>query len=259
MKKYLQNLGLMSSTQEVYLRIYENVDKDDPIKWLQKEISQRQPIGTLLPKRAIVKHILMEEMGMLEEEVLASLPKLRGKKAALRQALTSDQLKEYLHLANQVPEPSRTIMILLPYTGLRISEICKLKHENLILVSDRLVLKFRGKGDKERLVPLSDIAKKHFDRFLKSHPNSSGYVFKTVHGYIRPTSVRKNCRKISEKAVSFSHVSPHVLRHTFASNADRRGVSIKQLQALMGHQQIATTSRYLHPTIEDLISAVDKI
>jgi integrase/recombinase XerD len=259
MKTYLKNLGLMPSTQELYLRIYVNVDKEDPIKWLQKEIAQRQPVGTLLPKRAIVKHILINEMGMLEDEVLDALPKLRGKRASLRQALTGEQLKEYLYLSNQVTEPSRTIMILLPYTGLRISEICSLTHDNLIMVGDRLVLKFRGKGDKQRLVPLSDEAKKHFDSFLKKNRNRTGHIFKTIHGHIKPASVRKNCRKIAQKAVSFEHVSPHVLRHTFASNADRRGVSLKQLQALMGHQQITTTSRYLHPTIEDLIGAVDKI
>ena len=54
-------------------------------------------------------------------------------------------------------------------------------------------------------------------------------------------------------------LSPHILRHTFATEANRSGVDLKALQALLGHSQITTTSRYLHPTTDDLVSAIDKM
>jgi integrase/recombinase XerD len=54
-------------------------------------------------------------------------------------------------------------------------------------------------------------------------------------------------------------LSPHILRHTFATMAIRRGVDLKTLQVLLGHENIATTQRYLHPTVDDLGAAVDKL
>ena len=64
MKKKLQNLGLNKSTIEVYMSIFKDIDKQDPIGWFEKQISMRQPIGSLLPKRAILKHFLIKEKGI---------------------------------------------------------------------------------------------------------------------------------------------------------------------------------------------------
>ena len=64
-------------------------------------------------------------------------------------------------------------------------------------------------------------------------------------------------KKIKENSKTINELSPHILRHTFATTMDSNGVSMKRLQKLLGHSNITTTSRYLHPTTEDLLQAID--
>ncbi len=267
--KYLRQKGLMRSTQGVYNRVYNTMDVSDPVAWLQNEIAQRQPLGTLLPKRAMAKHVLIYEHGMSEEEADLLLPKLRGRQSRQREGLTHDQRIKFRQVVNEVPNPSRTILKLLPKTGLRIAEICKLKPENIKFLGDRAALRFTGKGDKERIVPLSQSAYRILKTYLIEngymHADgtglySGGYLFETKTGNcISPAAVRKHCRKLASDNPMLLGLSPHILRHTFATEANRSGVDLKALQALLGHSQITTTSRYLHPTTDDLVSAIDKM
>jgi site-specific recombinase XerD len=257
MKNKLKNLGLNKSTIDVYMSIYKDIDKQDPIGWFEKQISMRQPIGTLLPKRAILKHFLIKEKGISPEKVDILIPKMKGLKGKQRQGLTKVQLKEYRRLADVVCEPSRTILLLLPITGMRISEICNLKYNNLIEIGDRYIFKFIGKGDKERIVPLSLKAQRILISFINEYPNKE-FIFQSNKGRpITPRAVRKHTKKIKEKSKTINELSPHILRHTFATTMDSNGVSMKRLQKLLGHSNITTTSRYLHPTTEDLLQAID--
>jgi site-specific recombinase XerD len=89
---------------------------------------------------------------------------------------------------------------------------------------------------------------------------TGGYIFENNKGsHITPAAVRKHCRKLANDNPMLSGLSPHILRHTFATRANRAGVDLKALQALLGHSQITTTSRYLHPTADDLVAAIDKL
>ncbi len=257
MKKKLQNLGLNKSTIEVYMSIFKDIDKQDPIGWFEKQISMRQPIGTLLPKKAVLKHFLIKEKGISEEKADLLIPKIKGLKGKQRQGLTKVQLKEYNRLAEVVCEPSRTILLLLPLTGMRISEICNLKYNNLQQIGERYIFKFIGKGDKERIVPLSLKAQRILITFMNEYPNTV-FIFQSIKGNaITPRAVRKHTQKIKLKAKTITDLSPHILRHTFATTMDSNGVSMKRLQKLLGHSNITTTSRYLHPTTEDLLQAID--
>lgn len=259
----------MPSTRAVYERVYSNMDTSSPssiIEWLKGEIAQRQPIGTLLPKGAVAKHALIHLHGIDEEEAEKMMPKLKGRQARQRQGLTSDQYTEYIDACNGVKEPIRAILRLLPVTGMRISEICNLHSKNIVHVGERRVLKFRGKGDKERIVPLSKTAW----NILRNHLIHNGYMYEDETGLmdsylfenetgttVRPYLVRKYTRRIADERPILKGLSPHVLRHTFATQVNRSGVDLKTLQALLGHSQITTTSRYLHPTAEDLMDAID--
>jgi site-specific recombinase XerD len=270
MDKYLKNKGLMASTRAVYERVYSNIDTSTPetvIEWLKGEIAQRQPIGTLLPKGAVAKHILVHIHNIDEDEAQRMLPKLKGRKARERQGLTNDQYTEYLEACKSVKDPIRTILRLLAMTGMRISEICNLETKNIVQVGERRILRFRGKGDKERIVPLS----KNAWNVLRNHLIRNGYMYEDGTGLmdsfifenetgtrVKPYLVRKYTRKIASEYPILAGLSPHVLRHTFATQVNRSGVDLKTLQALLGHSQITTTSRYLHPTPDDLMEAIDR-
>jgi site-specific recombinase XerD len=268
--RYLKQKGLMPSTRGVYERVYATIDASTPtsvVEWLKGEISRRQPMGTLLPKRAMAKHVLVCVHNIDEEEADRMLPKLKGRVSKRREGLTNDQYNEYIDACMQIRDPVRTILRLLPLTGMRIAEICSLECENIKNVGSRHLLKFRGKGDKERTIPLS----KNAWKILRTYLIGNGYMYEDGGGMmtgsifetslgtpIRPHYVRKYTRKIASERPILKGLSPHILRHTFATRVNRSGVDLKTLQALLGHSQITTTSRYLHPTADDLMDAIDK-
>lgn len=260
----------MDSTRGVYGRVLSQMDTTSPdsvVEWLKNEIAQRQPIGTLLPKRAMAKHVLVAKFQIEDEVADSLLPKLKGRAGTQRQSLTQDQYDSYLDACEEIRDPIRTILKLLPLTGMRIAEICGLETKNIVQVGERRVLRFRGKGDKERIVPLSKKAWKILERYLITN----GYMYEDGTGMmdsflfenqtgtrVKPYLVRKYTRKIASERPILKGLSPHVLRHTFATMVNRSGVDLKTLQVLLGHSQITTTSRYLHPTADDLMDAIDQ-
>lgn len=247
MHQKFRNAGLMPSTIKKYMGIYRHMDHSDPIGWLEGEIALRQPLNTLLSKRAVVGYV-MKAQG--KDDII---PTVRGKRAVARSGLSPKQQKKFLDRLVILPEYAETILKICFFCGLRINEACNLQVSNVLEYEDRLFLEFAGKGDRTRLVPLPrhlrDVIEDFCDR------RGSGYLF----GHRTPPtphSVRYWCRKMSSPSLS---VSPHILRHTFATNALRNGIDIKVLQVLLGHSDIATTSRYLHPDRDDLMRAIDKM
>jgi site-specific recombinase XerD len=267
----LRDRGLLPSTREKYGEILGGADTSDLLTWIRGRVHARTPIGTVLPIRAAVKHYLVSVQGYQEDEVNALLPKAKGRQPEKREALDSHQLAIYFAAVEQMDqEPARTILLLLPKTGLRIGEISSLRRENLKGMGSRMILTFRGKGDKARTVPLSGGAWDTLNEYLldrwhgrhspHGHPYSgtSQWLFPTVRGGpISPHAVRKYTREISYRYPELMGLSPHVLRHTFATTLLSRGVDLRRVQELLGHASIVTTQHYLHPSVADLASAVD--
>ena len=257
----LKQRGLLPSTRDKYEEILSAANTNDLIGWLNRKVHARTPLGTVLPARAAVKHYLISVHGYEEDELDRLLPKARGRSAAQRHALSPRQLAVYMAAADALPhEPARTILLLLPKTGMRISEITGLRKEHIVVRDGRIILEFRGKGDKLRQVPLPHAAALTLDEHLRSVPHDSPWVFPTVRGApISPHGVRVYTRKLAQEFDALDGLTPHVLRHTYATSLLRTGVDIKRLQMLMGHANIQTTQRYLHPSTEDLVDAVDRL
>jgi site-specific recombinase XerD len=261
-EKHLKREGLLPATRDKYLAIIDEADPenaDDLVRWINDRLNARTPIGTVLPVRAAVGHYL-EALGYDEEDIRELLPKARGRANKMRHALTPTQLALYHAAVDQIDlEPAHTILALLPSTGLRIGEICGLKVDNIGRQGDRYYLQFRGKRDKERVVPLTRAAAQTLAEYTEGRPLSD-WLFPTHLGSpISEHGVRKYTRAMADRYPDLSGLSPHILRHTFATMAIRRGVDLKTLQVLLGHENIATTQRYLHPTVDDLGAAVDKL
>ncbi|HEX8090096.1 MAG TPA: site-specific integrase [Blastocatellia bacterium] len=143
-----------------------------------------------------------------------------------------------------------TLILFLIDTGCRIEEAITLVRENVDL--DSLAVKVRGKGGKERIVPISLELRKRLFKFLRTH--EFDLVFCTRHG--KPLLYRNSLRdfkRLGKKlGIKGVRVSWHTLRHTFAYNYVKGGGNIFYLQRAMGHTDLAMTKRYVNLQTEDL-------
>jgi hypothetical protein len=260
LQQHLRQQQLLPTTQAQYRSITKRTNGVDPVEWLRTRLNPRTPIGTVLPYRAAIKHLLISEHGYTEDEVKQLLPKAKGRPMAFRHALSPEGLAVYHEAVEDgVPDPSAAILHLLPKTGLRIGEICGLERANIQNIQGVRAFVFRGKRDKERVVPLTRSAENTLDRYL-ANLESERWLFPGNMGApITQHAVRKHTRKMAEKHPELVALSPHILRHTYATLLVGRGVDLKTIQQLLGHESIETTSRYLHPTVIDLSRATAKL
>lgn len=152
---------------------------------------------------------------------------------------------------------NKGIVALMYDSGLRQSEVCGLLKANMSFTSDLITV--RGKGDKERTVPLGSLTKRYLSEYLQLCPFKSKYVFVDLNGNpLTGNAVRLVITRLST-LLPFE-LSSHKLRHNFATNycldqyRQNGQVDIYRLMYLMGHEDISTTRRYLHMANEILAS-----
>jgi integrase/recombinase XerC len=145
----------------------------------------------------------------------------------------------------------RAILELLYGSGLRVGEVCGLTPDRLDL-RGRRVLVF-GKGAKEREVPLSEFAAEALESYLRdardrlSPGGASTALFPNRRGKpMTPRDVRGMLERYRRRVASGRRVSPHTLRHSFATHLLEGGADIRAVQELLGHASVATTQRYTH-------------
>lgn len=138
----------------------------------------------------------------------------------------------------------RAILELLFSTGLRVSELCALTTD-IDLSRDEMSV--RGKGDKVRVVFLSDRAKDAVKAYMKVRKGMEESLFK-----VTPRSVQDLVKRYAIKAGITKTVTPHVIRHSFATDLLENGADLRSVQALLGHANIATTQVYTHVTDKHL-------
>jgi site-specific recombinase XerD len=257
---HLKNQGLGVQTRSQYEAILRRCAGEDPLSWLRQAISGTTPIGTILPLRAAIKHYLVAERGIDPEEVQRLLPKAKGKPNKIRSILSEKGLDLYRHHAEMQGEPVRTILLLLPETGMRISELCGLHVDDISHQQGVRGFLFRGKAQKQRFVPFNSRATKLIDEFLDKGKIDE-WLFAGYKGTpIKPDSVRKFTRYGAKTyPIELGSLCPHQLRHTFATNALKKGMNLRTLQAILGHADIRTTAQYLHPDAVMLFDAMSAL
>ena len=156
----------------------------------------------------------------------------------------------------------RAILELLFSTGLRVSELANLKTEAINLKRDEFTV--RGKGDKPRVVFLSNQARLAISKYLAERMDQSPYLFVSHDRAARaregakeekpltPRSVQRMVEKYSRAAGLTKHVTPHTLRHSYATDLLMNGADIRSVQAMLGHASINTTQIYTHVTNRQL-------
>ncbi len=221
--------------------------------WLNRQpgtagaLKRRTQNYYLIAIRAFLKFLRKREIPSISPERV-ELAKLPERSLDL---ITSDELDRLLSSAQGTDERQlrdRAILEMLFSTGLRVSELCSL-NSDIDLSRDELSV--RGKGDKVRVVFLSPAAKDAVKAYLKGRKDMEEALF--VNGgkkpsRLTPRAVQLLIKTYAAKAGITKKVTPHVLRHSFATDLLSNGADIRSVQALLGHASINTTQIYTHVT-----------
>jgi site-specific recombinase XerD len=206
----------------------------------------------MIALRAFLKYLRRNEIESLSPEKI-ELAKVGGRDLDL---ITATELQRLLR--GPVGESvtalrDRAILELLFSTGLRVSELCSL---NADLDLSRYEFSVRGKGEKVRVVFLSPSAKKVVADYLKKRKDMGDALFVSEHGKdarrINARAVQRIVKRYAIKAGITRKVTPHVIRHVFATDMLEAGADLRSVQALLGHANIATTQVYTHVTDKHL-------
>jgi integrase/recombinase XerD len=139
----------------------------------------------------------------------------------------------------------RTILELLYATGLRVSELTKLNKSDVNLTGG--FLSTMGKRSKERVVPLGTYSRDAIKLYLETEKPQGLYLFPNKrNGTLTRQAIWKIIRKYSVQMERRGHVSPHTIRHTFATHLLQGGADLRSVQILLGHEDISTTQIYTH-------------
>ena len=165
--------------------------------------------------------------------------------------------KEISLIINAIQESSqfyqrdKAIIELLYSCGIRVTELCNLEMSNLFIDED--LIRVMGKGNKERLLPLGMRSKKYLDDYIKHSRNShikksgSSFVFVSRNGnQLTRAMINIILNKWTQVSGLKKSVSPHKLRHSFATHLLEGGADLRFVQALLGHSDISTTQIYTH-------------
>ena len=212
----------------------------------------------LIALRAFLKFLRKRDVDSLNPERI-ELAKTGGRDLDL---ITADELNRIMKAprGDELGElRDRAILELLFSTGLRVSELCNL-NQDLDLTRDEFSV--RGKGEKVRVVFLSPEAKKAVAEYIKKRGDMSDALFvsygKGGKGKgkdlprLTPRSVERMVKQYAIKAGITRKVTPHVIRHSFATDLLSNGADLRSVQALLGHANIATTQVYTHVTDKHL-------
>jgi integrase/recombinase XerC len=144
-----------------------------------------------------------------------------------------------------------TILALLRETGIRVSELVSLTPADVFTQERRLWVHIRGKGQKERNVPLNELASQFLRAWLEVRPAD----LPTLFG-VGDRMVRLRLREIGRRA-KIEGVHPHTLRHSFARGVLDEGGNLVDIAAILGHNSVRTTQRYTQPRPKSLMKTVD--
>ena len=178
--------------------------------------------------------------------------------------LTLEEVSSLLNIpvSNEFTARDKAILELLYSSGIRISELTNMELANIDLVD--CLIKIMGKGSKERIIPLGDYAidtlKDYLDNYrFKLNKKNSTYVFLNNRGgKLSRQFIFKTIKNYAIKKGISKNISPHTLRHTFATHLLKNGADLRIIQELLGHENLSTTQIYTHVSNEKLKTDYEK-
>lgn len=154
-------------------------------------------------------------------------------------------------------ERNTAIVVMLAYSGLRVAELVALDRDDVDVEAGTIHVR-HGKGDRERYVPLHALAGKALTRYLTRRFDEDEALFVSrKHARLSTSQVRRIVESVAGEAGIHKRVTPHKLRHTFATLLLDKGLDVRVIQELLGHASITSTMIYTHVTGEQKRRGVD--
>lgn len=257
-----QTFGLF--LQKIGIEDFKDVSEHHIVDFLGRLKSQKYATSSisrcLIALKVLFRFLKRENLVSTNVTFYLETPKLWQ---LIPEVLTNDEVERLL--AQPDPQTSygardKAILEVLYASGLRVSELCSL---NLYSVDEEFV-RVKGKGSKERLVPIGSKAVQAIDFYLanyRDHVDSerqqSLFVTKSGRSMDRIT-VWKMIKQYAKQAGILKNISPHTLRHSFATHLLDNGADLRVIQEMLGHSNISSTDRYTHISRSHLQEAFDK-
>ena len=243
--------------KNIKVKNIKNSDIKDYLTYIKKgETSERTLAHNVSVIRTFYKFLLTQKVIERNPTEFLELPKLRKK---LPTVLSKEEVEKLLDidLTDCYSYRNKAMLELLYSTGLRVSELVNLELSNIDLES--CTIKTIGKGNKERIIPISDYALYYVEKYINEYRGSmlkkgvNNYVFINNHGNVM---TRQGFFKIIKKLASEKDIktpiSPHTLRHSFATHLLDYGADLRSIQEMLGHSNLSTTQIYTHVSSEHL-------
>lgn len=242
---------------------YKTITKDEIrsyLKYLDELKYSKSTISRILSTlRHFYSYLMTINIIKVNQFKLIRNPKKEKKLPNFLQSDELDKIFDSINLDTALGIRNRLIIELLYATGLRVSEITNLKLNDIDISNQEI--KVYGKGGKERIVFFGEYAKKYLKLYLDNarnellNGNNSNYLLINHNGgKLTSRGVELIIDKVQNEAALKHNISPHVLRHTFATDMLNNGADLKSVQELLGHSSLSTTQIYTHITNERLRS-----
>ena len=261
---YREDLNLFQLILEDNFDV-KNLTRDHLNMFLTKLSNEGKSISTVLRRISTIRnfYIYLQRMNIINSnEILIDLPK---QSKHLPSVLSLEEIDE-LFMQPDLTKPSgirdRAMLEIMYACGLRVSELLSIEKKNISLETS--IIRIFGKGAKERVVPVSEFALEFLIKYINevrnySKERNSKYIFLNEDG--KPISRQyfwQIIKKYSEKAGIIVNVTPHTLRHCFATHLLENGADLRAVQEMLGHSKINTTQIYTHVSSKRILSAYDK-
>lgn len=214
-------------------------------------ISPRSQCRILSGVRAFYRYLYLDGYIKDDPTELLESPKLGDHLPEVLTTEEVDRLEQAIDLSKWEGQRNKAIIEVLFSCGLRVSELVNLKMSALYL--DEQFVRITGKGNKERLVPISENAIEQLKYWFidRSHmnikPGEEDYVFLNRRGaHLTRTMILIMIKRLGAEAGIQKTISPHTLRHSFATALLEGGADLRAIQSMLGHESIGTTEIYTH-------------
>lgn len=260
-KTYESNLRIFTEFLKCknidYLKINKN-DIREYLKYLDRLKYKNSSIaGNLSTLRSFYNYLVSNEKIINNPFKRVSNPKIEKKLPNFLNVIEIEDLLEYYPLDTPLNIRNRLMLELLYASGLRVSELVFIELKNVN--RSEKTIRVMGKGSKERIVFFGDYADEILDIYLNKarkeliQKNGTDYLFLNNRGNkITIRSVELILKKAIDNLAIKNKVTPHTIRHTFATHLLNNGADIKSVQELLGHESLSTTQIYTHITSDRL-------
>ncbi|MBQ9072773.1 MAG: site-specific tyrosine recombinase XerD [Bacilli bacterium] len=243
--------------KDINVNDISNEDLKKYIKYLNSNgLNEKSISRNISSLKSFYKFLLQSKITKDNPSDALFLPKI---KKSLPNILTEDEVIKLLdiELTDNFSYRNKAMLELMYATGLRVSELINLRLQDIDLSQD--VIRTFGKGSKERVIPIGDYAKEYLEKYIYEYRGSMlkrevcEYLFLNNHGKkMTRQGFFKIIKKIAKEKGINKELSPHTLRHSFASHLLKYGADLRTIQELLGHSDISTTQIYTHITNEEL-------